>query len=231
MKNTNESPTLDPAPDSAANSSRGRTGMIAGVSAGLLGGAVAGLIFAMPGATSAAEDKPVGAAVFAQVDDTSTPPTDGPPSAGDRVALRTERIRTSLDELVTDGTVTSEQADAVAEHLATQAPDRGPGGPGGHDGPRGPRHIDGAILDLLGVDAETLREALESGATLAEVAEFNGVSTQELIDAMVFQASERLDDAVENGRLTEAEAAEKLAEITERITERVTSTPGTPGDG
>ena len=71
---------------------------------------------------------------------TSTPPTDGPPSAEDRVALRTERIRTSLDELVTDGTVTSEQADAVAEHLATQAPDRGPGG---HI-LTGPIHIEGA---------------------------------------------------------------------------------------
>ena len=38
------------------------------------------------------------------------------------------------------------------------------GGPG--------RHLDGTVLELLDIDAETLRDALQGGSTLAEVAEF-----------------------------------------------------------
>lgn len=74
------------------------------------------------------------------------------------------------------------------------------------------------LADLLGIEAAELREQLADGATLAEIAEANGVDVQTVIDAIVEQMSERLDHAVENGRLDAAEADDKLAELEERAT-------------
>lgn len=43
----------------------------------------------------------------------------------------------------------------------------------------------------------------------------------ELIDALVAEARTRLDEAVDAGRLDESEAAEKLADLEQRITDMV----------
>lgn len=203
-----------------------RKGLAVGLSAGLLGGAAAGLMFAMPGSTSAATDESTGdvIAAIAQVDsedpadDTNTPASDDATDDVDRLTDRTERIRGNLDEMVTDGVITAEQADAVAAHLAQSAPDRG-----GVHGRRGHHANFGTVTELLGIDGETLRTELQGGSTLAEVAEANGVSTDELVDALVADAMEHLDAAVENGRLDQAEADERAADLEERITERVTT--------
>ena len=72
--------------------------------------------------------------------------------------------------------------------------------------------------EAIGIDVEALVDALRGGQTLAEVAEANGVEPQAVIDAMVAAAQERIDAAVEAGRLDEAEAAERAANVTERIT-------------
>ncbi len=136
-------------------------------------------------------------------------------------------MRESLQTLVDAGTITAEQADAVTAHLVESLPERGGHGGdhgGGHGGDRGGLGGFGrseVLTDLLGIDAATLREELRSGATLAEIAAANGVSTDDLIAALVTAADERLDTAVENGRLTAEEAAEKLAEIETKITDRI----------
>ena len=41
----------------------------------------------------------------------------------------------------------------------------------------------------------------------------NDVDVQTVIDALVAEATAHLDEAVENGRLTEAEAAERAADL------------------
>jgi hypothetical protein len=52
-----------------------------------------------------------------------------------------------------------------------------------------------------------------------------------LRDALVAEATAHLDEAVENGRLTEAEAAERAADLTERITARVNGEHPARGEG
>lgn len=206
-----------------------RTGMAVGLSAGLIGGAAAGLAFGVPGAISAATPDGAAseaAALVAQVDT----PEDGPvvgDDTVDRIALRTERIRAALDELVEAGTVNAEQADAVAAHLSEQVPVRDRGDRLERRAQRAERRE--FVTELLGVDAETLRDELRSGATLAEVAEANGVSTDELVDALVARAMEHLDAAVEAGRIDQATADEKSAELEASITERVTTPRGERG--
>ena len=73
------------------------------------------------------------------------------------------------------------------------------------------------LAEVLGTDADTLRESLQDGQTLADIAATQGVPVQDVIDEMIAQAEERLDAAVADGRLSETEAAEKSAEIAERV--------------
>ncbi len=75
-----------------------------------------------------------------------------------------------------------------------------------------------AAAEAIGIDEADLRTQLEEGATIAEVAEANGVAVDTVIDAK----AERLADKVEAGRITQDEADEKLAGIEDRTTDRVT---------
>ena len=134
------------------------------------------------------------------------------------------RLRETLQELVDDGTLTSEQADTVAAFLVENRPERGghggfPGRPGhGHGGFEIER---GEIAELFGLEPDALRDLLQDGQSLADVATAQGVDVQTVIDTFVNAAKEHLDEAVTNGRLTQEEADAKLVEITERITEMV----------
>ena len=122
------------------------------------------------------------------------------------------RIAEKLQSLVDDGTITADQAEAVAEVLA----DGFRRGGRGHNGPNR-----GAIAEFLGMEVDDFREALQEYDTLADLAAANGSSGSELISFLVGQAEERLDQAVADGKIDQAEADEKLAEVTEKITEMV----------
>ncbi len=114
------------------------------------------------------------------------------------------------------------QTDGDAETTET-APDEGR-----TDGRRGEGRGHGrggcgseALAEMLGLEVDELRAQLDAGATLAEIAEANGVDPDELVDQMVADATERIEDKVAEGRLTEDEAADKLADKAERIEDRV----------
>ena len=145
---------------------------------------------------------------------------------------RLDRIKDALTGLVTDGSLTQEQADEVAGTLADAdlgGREGGPGGwgPGGHGAPGGPGLLGAglsAAADALGLDEEELRTTLsQEGTTLADVAQAQGVGVSELVDALVATAQEHLAAAVEEGHLTQAQADERVTELRERITERVSS--------
>jgi hypothetical protein len=117
-----------------------------------------------------------------------------------------------------DSTTTTEQpaaeGDAPADGTAPEGCEgRGPGGPGG---PGGHGFGGEAAAEALGLSEEELRTQLQDGATLAEIAEEQGVDRQELVDAIVTGMEEHLATAVEEGHLTQAEADERLADAEER---------------
>lgn len=197
--------------------STNRRNAVIGVGAGLLAGGAIGLMALSPTFTSAASDGSEAALVVQQdaatdtTDDSEDTPTDVTPG---------ERVRELLQELVDDGTITAGQADTIATHLAEhRAEHRGDHGGHGHRG--GPGWDGEVVAELLGIDAETLREELMAGNSIADIAESNGVDVQTVIDALVDEAEAHLDLAVESGRLTAEEAEEKLADVTERVTARV----------
>ena len=207
---------------------------VLGLTAGLLGGGAAGLLLGVPALTNAAGDR---ISVVEQDDGSTTttepgttqPSTTEPGAPTDDQAVDdhatfdpTARIRAALQNLVDDGTITSEQADAVAADLAADRPARGDHGGFGHHGRGGHPGFDGEVVaDLLGVTPEELRDALRDGQSIADVAAANGVDVQTVIDALVAEAETHHDQAVTDGRLTQDEADERLADITERVTEMV----------
>ncbi|MFP5487359.1 MAG: hypothetical protein ACLGHQ_03530 [Acidimicrobiia bacterium] len=212
MRTPAPEPNHDPRPD------RRRRGTTLGVTAGVIAGGLVGLAMTVPTFTNAAgqDTDPV---VVEQADDTTDDTTDETTGDGPEAGVRSgERIRSALQPLVDDATLTADQADAVAEHLAGQLP-----GPGEHRPGRGHRPgLDGEVVaDLLGIEVSELRDARRDGQSIADLAEDLGVDVQTVIDALVAEAEGHLELAVEDGRLTEEEAAAKLADLTERITARV----------
>lgn len=164
-----------------------------------LGGLVTGVVLAPAMATAATSETSTTAAV------------------GDRVT----KIKDALQGLVADKTLTQAQADKVATTLAETLPHRG--GPGGR-GHHGPGRL-GAGLDAaaaaIGIPEAELRAQLAAGKTLAQVAAAEGVSKADLIAKLVSAAAARLAQAVTDGRLTQAEADTKKADLEARITESV----------
>ena len=134
---------------------------------------------------------------------------------------RGERISEALQVLVDDGTLTEAQRDAVVETLQNARPDRGEfrerRGPRGPLGPRGA----GEIVEILGLEGSEMREALRNGSSIAELAEAQGIDTADIVDAIVARAEERLDTAVENGRIDDTQAAEMLTQAAERAEDLV----------
>ncbi|MCA0146674.1 hypothetical protein [Blastococcus sp. LR1] len=135
-----------------------------------------------------------------------------------------ERITDALSGLVDDGSLTQDQADEVATTLSEAGVGRG----GPHGGGPGLE----AAATALGMTEDELRSALEpDGTTLADVAEDEGVPVDDLVAALVAAERERTAQAVEAGRLPQDEADERLADVEERVTERVNSDAPARGHG
>lgn len=126
-----------------------------------------------------------------------------------------------IDAAVAAGRLSKEEGEAAKKRLqnggpALLAPGK-PGGPRGH-GFGGPHHgpFDGAA-DYLGLSEEQLREALRDGRSLADVAKERNTSVDGLKAALKRALTERLDKAVKDGHLTEAQKQEFLERADERI--------------
>ena len=87
-----------------------------------------------------------------------------------------------------------------------------------------------ATAEFLELSGEEMRAAIAEYTTIAEIAEANGSSGDAVIANLVGLVSDRLDEAVAEEQMTEDEAAEKLANAEERITNLVTSELPEPGD-
>lgn len=126
-------------------------------------------------------------------------------------------VTDALEGLVDDGTLEPEQAEAVEDALDEAKPERpdklerrGPfrfGLPG----------FDGDLLEGLDLDLEALREDLRDGSTLGEALENQGIDVDEVLETVRSRIEERLDEAVENGRLSEHRAESMLESITDAI--------------
>jgi ribosomal protein S13 len=120
---------------------------------------------------------------------------------------------------------TQQSTDAAAKPFG-----KGRGGEGfrGGDGLRGQN----GAASVLGIDQQVLMQELQSGKTLAQIAqEKAGLTKEALIQKLVAAETQKLDEAVTAGKLTKEQADKMKATITERVTASVDSTKPMGGPG
>ncbi len=183
----------------------------AGLVAGLAAGGLGGLALGVP-AISAAQDSTTTQRTASTAQQPATTPD----------ADHASHLRSTLQPLIDDNTITQTQADAVISALEAARPANGRG----HRGP-GPG-LD-AAASALGISTDELHQSLDSGSTIADVAQSKGVDVQTVIDAMVADLKTHLDAEVASGEHTQAEADQKLADATARITAMVNGDAPTGG--
>jgi formate-dependent nitrite reductase cytochrome c552 subunit len=166
------------------------------MAASLLTGAGAGALLFTPSGASA-------------VDTTTT----GPAAAAD--GERDGWAADALQKLVDDGTLTRAQADKVLSALRAARPEHGPGRRGR------PFHAPGVVAGAIGISVDQLRTELEAGKSLADVAAAHGVDEQKVIDAIVQEAKTHLAAAVATGRITQAQADQRLADLQSHVKDMV----------
>jgi len=100
------------------------------------------------------------------------------------------------------------------------------------EGMRGGMH-GGSMVDTLAetlnMTADEVIAELETGISVAELAAGQGVETQVIVDALLAEREAMLDQAVENGRITQEQADTILEQMAEEIAEHITE-PWSPGE-
>lgn len=179
---------------------------------GIGAASVAALTIGAAGIASAQEDDPVlvdpstDAEIEEAPEETGEERREG--RRGDRQGDRQARIDAMIADLVEQGVITEDQVnDAQAVREALQA-DR--------EAARADKAE--ALAEAAGVSVEDLQAAREEGTPLADLA---GDNLQAVVDLFVENATERINAAVENGRITQEQADEKLAGLEDRVTSRL----------
>lgn len=133
---------------------------------------------------------------------------------------RGEELSALLSTLVTKGTITQAQADAIiAAHTAAEAARDALRPPKGDKASMDERLA--VIAKTLGIDTTTVLSRLKGGETLATIA---GAKKDALIAALVADETKRIDAAVTAGTLTAAQATELKANLVAHVTDEVNST-------
>lgn len=128
-----------------------------------------------------------------------------------------------VDAAVADGRLSKAQGDDIKQRIESdQFPMLGPPLFGFH------RHFDGgpapglrglsAAASYLGLSADDLRAKLRSGKTLAQVAKDQGKSVDGLVAVLKADLKKHLDQAVSDGRLTQAQEDRILSSAERRLT-------------
>ena len=134
-------------------------------------------------------------------------------SADDRMGSREGKgINSLLSTLVTNGTITQSQADAIAK----AATDLRGAAKAMKEANRA--SLDAVVTSTLGISSDTVKSRMKAGESLAQIA---GDKKDALIAALSAEVNKQIDAAVAAGKVTAAQAATQKAKTTERVTKMV----------
>ena len=148
----------------------------------------------------------------------------------------TDAANKAIDQAVTDGKMTADQAAQEKSEVAQHVTDfvngvkheRGPGGGGEHRGPKA--DVLAAAAGALNMSTDELKAALDGGKTVAQVAQDKGVDVNTVIAAVTDAANTAIDQAVTDGKMTADQAAQEKTEVTQRVTDFVNKTKPPKGE-
>lgn len=141
-------------------------------------------------------------------------------SAHDKGAGRDQVIA----ELVTAGTITQVQADAIANKFAEKHSAKEANRAANEASKVAHRAaVEALVSSTIGLDATTIKNRLAAGETLASIA---GVKKDALITALVALETSRIDADVLAGKLTAAQATTLKANLISHVTEHVNAFDG-----
>ena len=150
------------------------------------------------------------------------------PMAGNSANGPEAKFKTVLSGLVTKGTITQAQADAVLAALIAARPAKGDNDNGGvrpdkaaMDAHRAAQEA--LVASTLGIDAATIKSRLAAGESLAAIA---GAKKDALIAALVAFETKEIDARVTAGTLTAAQATTMKADLTAHVTAAVNAVGG-----
>ena len=128
-----------------------------------------------------------------------------------------KRISSMLSGLVSNGTITQSQADAIIK----AAEDMRAATKSIRDANRSA--LDSVITSTLGISLDTLTSRLKAGETLAAIA---GDKKSALITALVAEINKQIDAALAAGKITANQAAAQKAKSVDRVTNMVNNVKG-----
>lgn len=153
----------------------------------------------------------------------------GNPMSGQMMGGQEEELKTILSGLVTKGTITQAQSDAItaAVTAARAAHDANRDADQAANSAQRVAH-EALIATTIGIDAATIKTRLAAGETLGAIA---GAKKSALITALVAEETKAIDAAVTAGRMTAAQATTLKAGLTAHITAEIDSVRGAMGPG
>ena len=128
-----------------------------------------------------------------------------------------KRISSILSGLVSNGTITQSQADAIikaSEGMKAASKSI-------RDANR--TALDSVITSTLGISLETVVSRLEAGETLSTIA---GDKKSALITALVAEINKQIDTALAAGKITANQATAQKAKSVDRVTNMVNNVKG-----
>ena len=131
---------------------------------------------------------------------------------------------TVMAELVTAGTITQAQADAIANKFAQKHSAKDANRAANEASKVAHRAaVEALVSSTIGLDATTIKNRLAAGESLATIA---GVKKDALITALVALETSRIDADVLAGKLTATQATTLKANLISHVTEHVNAVGG-----
>jgi len=127
-----------------------------------------------------------------------------------------------LTGLVSKGTITQVQADAIKAAVIAAAETAKANRPAKVDGPDRAA-MDALISTTLGIDSATIKSRLKAGETLAAIA---GSKKDALIAALVAEHTKKIDAKVAEGKITSEQATTLKANLVARVTQEISEVKG-----
>ena len=128
-----------------------------------------------------------------------------------------KRMSSMLSGLVSNGTITQSQADAIIK----AAEDMRAASKSIKDANR--TALDSVITSTLGISLDTLTSRLKAGETLSSIA---GDKKSALITALAAEINKQIDAALAAGKITANQATAQKAKSVERVTNMVNNVRG-----